>query len=43
VWALGVAGPVTWRMQLRNGSITTIATRGSTPILVNYNVLGLVD
>jgi broad specificity phosphatase PhoE len=43
VWALGVAGPVTWRMQLRNGSITTIGTRGSTPILVNYNVLGLAD
>ena len=43
VWALGVPGPVAWRMQLRNGSITTIGTRGSTPILVSYNVLGVLD
>lgn len=39
VWALGVGGPVAWRMQLNNGSITTIGTRGPTAILVNYNVL----
>jgi broad specificity phosphatase PhoE len=38
-WALGVSGSVAWRMNLRNASITTIATRISTPMLVNYNVV----
>jgi probable phosphoglycerate mutase len=38
-WALGVAGSVAWRMNLSNASITTIATRSSTPMLVNYNVV----
>jgi probable phosphoglycerate mutase len=38
-WALGVSGSVAWRMNLRNASITTIATRTSTPMLVNYNVV----
>jgi broad specificity phosphatase PhoE len=37
-WALGVPGSAAWRMNLRNGSITTIATRRSTPTLFNYNV-----
>ena len=38
-WALGVVGSVAWRMNLTNASITTIATRSSTPMLVNYNVV----
>jgi probable phosphoglycerate mutase len=38
-WALGVSGSVAWRMNLRNASITTIATRTSTPMLVNYNLV----
>jgi probable phosphoglycerate mutase len=37
-WALGVPGSAAWRMNLRNASITTIATRRSTPMLFNYNV-----
>lgn len=37
-WALGVPGSAAWRMNLRNGSITTLATRRSTPMLFNYNV-----
>ena len=39
VWALGVPGSVAWRMQLSNGSITTITTRSSTPALLHYNVV----
>ena len=39
VWALGVSGSVAWRMQLNNGSITTITTRSSTPALLHYNVV----
>ena len=38
-WALGVPGSVAWRMQLNNGSITTITTRSSTPALLHYNVV----
>lgn len=38
-WALGVSGSVAWRMNLTNASITTIATRSSTPMLMNYNVV----
>jgi len=39
VWALGVPGSVAWRMQLNNGSLTTITTRSSTPALLHYNVV----
>jgi probable phosphoglycerate mutase len=39
VWALGVPGSVTWRLRLSNGSLTTIATRGGQPALVNFNVV----
>jgi probable phosphoglycerate mutase len=39
VWALGVPGSVAWRMQLDNGSLTTITTRSSTPALLHYNVV----
>jgi probable phosphoglycerate mutase len=38
-WALGVAGSVAWRMNLSNGSMTTIGTRMQTPSLMNYNVV----
>jgi broad specificity phosphatase PhoE len=38
-WALGVSGSVAWRMNLRNASLTTIATRSATPMLMNYNVV----
>ena len=42
-WALGVPGSAAWRMNLRNASITTIATRRSTPALFNYNVVPEVE
>jgi broad specificity phosphatase PhoE len=38
-WALGVSGSVAWRMNLSNGSITTIGSRMWTPSLRNYNVV----
>src|SRR5208283_2017988 len=38
-WALGVSGSVAWRMNLSNGSITTIGSRMRTPSLMNYNVV----
>jgi broad specificity phosphatase PhoE len=38
-WALGVPGSVAWRMNLSNGSMTTIGSRMSTPSLLNYNVV----
>ncbi len=38
-WALGVSGSATWRMNLSNGSITSIGTRLATPSLLNYNVV----
>jgi broad specificity phosphatase PhoE len=39
VWALGVPGAVAWRTRLDNGSITTIATRRSAPLLVHFNMV----
>ncbi len=38
-WALGIPGSAAWRMNLFNGSITTITTRRRTPALLNYNVV----
>jgi broad specificity phosphatase PhoE len=38
-WALGVSGSVAWRMNLSNGSMTTIGSRRGTPSLLNYNVV----
>ena len=38
-WALGVSGSVAWRMNLSNGSMTTIGSRMWTPSLLNYNVV----
>jgi probable phosphoglycerate mutase len=38
-WALGVSGSVAWRMNLSNGSMTTIGSRMWTPSLMNYNVV----
>lgn len=43
VWALGVATSTVWRMQLSNGSITTITTRMRTPTLLHYNVVPPLD
>lgn len=42
-WALGVSGSAAWRMNLSNGSLTTIFTRLSTPTLVNYNVVAPLE
>jgi broad specificity phosphatase PhoE len=42
-WALGVPGSVAWRMNLSNGSMTTIFTRLATPMLLNYNVVAPID
>jgi broad specificity phosphatase PhoE len=39
VWALGVSGSVAWRTRLDNGSVTTIAARRSSPLLVHFNVV----
>jgi broad specificity phosphatase PhoE len=38
-WALGVSGSVAWRMNLSNGSMTTVGSRMWTPSLMNYNVV----
>src|SRR5580692_13077826 len=38
-WALGVSGSVAWRMNLSNGSMTTVGSRMRTPSLLNYNVV----
>ncbi len=38
-WALGVAGSVSWRTRLNNGSFTTIAARDRRPMLVHFNVV----
>jgi len=43
VWALGVPTSTVWRMQLSNGSITTITTRMATPALLHYNVVPHLD
>ena len=43
VWALGVATSTVWRMQLNNGSLTTITTRRATPTLLHYNMVPLLD
>jgi broad specificity phosphatase PhoE len=43
VWALGVPTSAVWRMQLNNGSITTITTRLSTPALLHYNLVPQLD
>ena len=40
-WALGVHGSAAWRMRIDNGSMTTLATRRSTPSLIRANVLPL--
>ena len=42
-WALGVPGSVAWRMNLSNGSMTTIGSRMWTPSLLNYNVVPPLD
>ena len=42
-WALGVPGSVAWRMNLNNGSMTTITMRQASPALLHYNVVPLLD
>jgi broad specificity phosphatase PhoE len=42
-WALGVPGSVAWRMNLSNGSMTTVGSRMWTPSLMNYNVVPPLD
>ena len=42
-WALGVSGSVAWRMNLSNGSVTTIGSRMGAPRLMNYNVVPPLD
>ena len=42
-WSLGVSGSVAWRMNLSNGSITTITMRQASPALLHYNVVPLLD
>ena len=42
-WALGVPGSVAWRTRLDNGSITTIGTRRSSPLLVHFNMVPLLQ
>jgi broad specificity phosphatase PhoE len=42
-WALGADPTVAMRLQLDNGSITTIAWRRGTPVLLSYNVVPDVD
>jgi probable phosphoglycerate mutase len=42
IWALGVAGPTSWRMRLENGSMTMIGVRAGGPQLIRYNVVPLL-
>ena len=42
-WALGVPGSAAWRMNLSNGSMTTITMRQASPALLHYNVVPLLD
>ena len=42
-WALGVPGSVAWRMNLSNGSLTTITMRQASPALLHYNVVPRLD
>ena len=43
IWALGAGPSVLWRTRLDNGSITTIGVRRSTPVLVRFNQVPLLD
>lgn len=38
-WALGVDGSVAWRTRLDNGSLTVLATRGSSARLIRFNAV----
>jgi alpha-ribazole phosphatase len=43
VWALGVAGATAWRTRLDNGSLTVIGVRDTSPALVRFNAVPLVE
>ncbi len=40
-WGLGVHGSTAWRMRIDNASMTTLATRHATPMLIRSNVVAL--
>ena len=42
-WALGVDGAAAWRTRLDNGSITVIGMRDTSPSLVRFNVVPLLE
>jgi broad specificity phosphatase PhoE len=42
-WALGASPSTAWRTRLDNGSITTIGVRRSTPQLVRFNQVPLLE
>jgi broad specificity phosphatase PhoE len=39
VWALGAEPTLALRLQLDNGSLSTVAWRRGTPVLLAYNVV----
>jgi probable phosphoglycerate mutase len=43
IWALGSGPSVLWRTRLDNGSITTLGVRRSTPVLVRFNQVPLLE
>ncbi len=42
-WALGVDGAAAWRTRLDNGSLTVIGMRDTSPSLIRFNVVPLLD
>lgn len=42
-WALGVDGAAAWRTRLDNGSLTVIGMRETSPSLVRFNVVPLLE
>jgi broad specificity phosphatase PhoE len=42
-WALGVDGAAAWRTRLDNGSLTVIGMRDTSPSLVRFNVVPLLE
>ena len=42
-WALGVDGAAAWRTRLDNGSLTVIGMRDTSPSLVRFNVVPLME
>ena len=42
-WALGVDGAAAWRTRLDNGSLTVIGMRDTSPSLIRFNVVPLLE